>query len=62
MSEGDALRAGMALGGATVVPEPILDGRHQRRQGKRGVGRDRQVHRDQRLVGLRPASGRVVLE
>jgi len=60
--EGDPLRAGPALGGTTVVPEPILDGRRQRRQGKRGVGRDRQVYGDQRLVGLRPAPGRVVFE
>ena len=44
------------------VPEPILDGREQRRQRERGVGRDRQVHGDQRLERLRPAPGRVVLE
>ena len=62
MPRGDALRARPPIGGAAIVAEPVLHGGEKRRQRQRGIGRDRQVHRDQRLKRVRPAPHRVVLE
>ena len=58
----EALGAPASVVRARIVLQPILDGREQRRQRHAGVGRDRQIHRHQRLERVRPAANGVVVE
>ena len=62
VASGEALGPRPALRFIRVAREAIFDGREQRGQRQRGVGRDREVHRGERLERLRPAPDRVVVE
>ena len=54
--------ARLALGGPRVVGETVVDRRQQGGQRQPGVGGDGKIDRGQRLVRLRPAPQREVVE